>query len=66
MASPIRVTVTRRAEGVTTVQLACRCARVTRSLTRWESEADAIVQLRAEHRRMAPACRHRFMEAVTR
>jgi hypothetical protein len=54
----LRVRVEELDGGGRVVSVACQCARVGRTLTTWESIPDALAELRTEHPRLAPLCRH--------
>jgi hypothetical protein len=56
--APIHVVVTDMGSGARRVVLACSCVKVGRVISAWESLPEVIEQLKADHQRQSPACRH--------
>jgi hypothetical protein len=65
MPAPIRIVTTPMQDGARQVVLACSCVSVGRLFQAWESEDDAIAQLRRDHEQRAPACRHPWLPGGT-
>lgn len=61
MTAPVnrRLIVERLPGGSRKLTLRCPCARVSRTLGAWESEREAVAEMRAAHMRAAPRCPHR-------
>lgn len=60
-ASPQRVHVSGMGHGARRVVLSCTCVKVGRVISSWEPLDETIEQLRADHLRQAPACRHPWL-----
>ncbi len=56
--TPIRVKVEEVPGGWQRVTVGCPCARLGRHVAAWEDVESAVEELRAQHRREAPTCRH--------
>ena len=57
--TPLRLQVRHRADGSRRFLLACSCWRTEAIVMGWESEPAVVADLREQHRKAAPLCRHR-------
>lgn len=56
--TPVRVVISSLPDGAVKVEVRCGCIRLARVITSWEPTDETIKELREEHARRAPLCRH--------
>ena len=56
--TPQRILITDLDHGARRVELRCGCLRLGRITAQWEPLDATVEELRAEHRKLAPACQH--------